>query len=142
MSVEMKLEGLDSILPKLEKMNVNVNKAQNKALHAGADIVLQAQKDIVRREAYDSGQLYDNLKKGNISTRQGIKSISIGIQKNDNSKIFYGKFINWGWTQKTKKGVIVHNGIHFMERSKDENKEQILDAMKSAIKEAINSAKR
>lgn len=141
MSVEMKLEGLDSISSKLEKMNGNVNKAQNKALHAGADIVEKAQKDIVRREAYDTGQLHDGLKKGRITTKNGVKSISIGIQKDDNSSIFYGKFINWGWTKKTKKGVKVYSGIHFMERSKEENKDRILNTMKSVIKEAIDNAK-
>lgn len=142
MSVEMKFEGFDSLLSKLEKINANVNRVQNKALHAGADIVEKAQKDIVEREAYDTGKLQEGLKKGRITTRNGVKSISIGIQKDNNSSIFYGKFINWGWTQETKRGVKVHNGIHFMERSKDENKGQILNAMKSTIKEAIDNAKR
>lgn len=138
---EIELQGLDELLNKLSKMSDNVNKYQNQALHKGADIVEQSQKDIVDREAYDTGKLKEGLKKGNISTRKGVKAISIGIQKDDNSEIFYGKFINWGRTLSTKKGTKTYPGIHFMERSIEENKDKVLNAMKNTIKEAIDNAK-
>lgn len=142
MADNIELLGLDQLMEKLKKMVENTNKYENKALRDGADIVLKAQKDIVNREAHDTGKLEETLKTGRISTKQGVKSIGIGIQKDDNSEVFYGKFINWGRTLKTKNGTKTFNGIQFMERSIAENKKQVVEAMKSAIREGINNAKR
>lgn len=144
----IELLGFDELLSKLQKMVDNTNKYENKAIRDGADIVLKAQKDIVSREAHDTGKLEETLKTGRISTKQGVKSIGIGIQKDDNSEVFYGKFINWGFIRTTKgpKGVkkVIGPvlGIYFMERSIEENRKAIVEAMKNAIKEGINSAKR
>lgn len=146
MSSGMELQGLEELLNKFKVIGDNVDKYEDKALKNAADIVEQSQKDIVQREALDTGRLRDGLKKGRITNKQGIKSISIGIQKSDNSKIFYGKFINWGFTRKTKgknsRVIGTVPGIHFMERSIAENKSKVIEAMKSAIKEGIDSAKR
>lgn len=142
MSDNLELLGLDELMKKFKKMVDNTSKYENKALRDGADIVLNAQKDIVRIEAHDTGKLEETLKTGRISTKQGVKSIGIGIQKDDNSEVFYGKFINWGRTLKTKNGVKTYPGIHFMERSILENKAKVIEAMKNAIKEGINNAKR
>ena len=150
MASGMELQGLDELLNKLKAIGDNVDKYEDKALKDAADIVEQSQKDIVQREALDTGKLRDGLKKGRVTTKQGVKSISIGIQKSDNSKIFYGKFINWGFTRRkqqkrsrNRREVIeVVPGINFMERSIAENKSKVIEAMKSAIKEGIDSAKR
>ena len=137
--MNLDLQGLDQLMAKLEKMNTNVNKVQNQALREAAKPVLESQKQNVPK---DTHKLEKGLKIGRISTKQGVKTITIGIHGKDNPDLFYGKFQNWGYTVKSKKGVKVIPGKFFIERSKEENKDEVINIMKATIKEGIDNAKR
>lgn len=137
--MSLELQGLDELMAKLEKMNANINKVQNQALREAAKPILESQKQNVPK---DTHKLEEGLKIGRISTKQGVKTITIGIHKKDNPKLFYGRFQNWGYTLKSKKGVKVIPGKFFIERSKTENKDEVINIMKATIKEGIDNAKR
>ncbi len=91
---------MDVLLAKLENMSKQVaNNITKKALEAAAIPVLEDAKS-TSVFADRTGKLRAGLKIGKIKTKNDTKYIEIGVDKSDNSKIFYGKFIEWGTSKK------------------------------------------
>lgn len=93
--VEMELVGVDELIKQIEELGRKGARVENKALKkAGQVIVDEAKATTAFHDK--SGKLRRGLKVSGVRTKKGNKYILAGIQKGDNSKIFYGKFLEFG----------------------------------------------
>ena len=93
---EIELKGVQEILDRLQVVGANIGKLENKALMNAAEPVLQ---DAISNVLVDTGKLKEHLNVGKVRKKDGVKYIDVGISKSDNSKVFYGKFIEFGTTK-------------------------------------------
>ncbi|HEY5576209.1 MAG TPA: HK97-gp10 family putative phage morphogenesis protein [Clostridiaceae bacterium] len=128
MASEISLEGVDALINRLNAMNVNVNKLVNTALQAAAEPVLADAKST--SEFVDrTGKLRKGLKTSNVQTKDGMKYILVGVDKADNSKIFYGKFIEFGTSKMPARP--------FMQPAFEKNKNEIERIIADTLKEGL-----
>ena len=74
MELEYKVEGLDSLLNKLNTLGVDTDKIVNKALHQGAQkIQSEAKRNIRAKQIFDTGELFRS-----ISVEQIPKGYAVG----------------------------------------------------------------
>lgn len=125
---EITLTGIDAIIQRLNAINANVNKLTNKALKlAGAPVLEDAK---ATTEFTDrSGKLREGLKISSVKTRDGIKFILVGIDKKDNSAIFYGKFLEFGTSKMPARP--------FLSVSYERNKRRVIDIIKDTLREGL-----
>lgn len=118
--VEIELIGMDSILSKVQQMGKAAKDIEVKAIEEAGKVILDAAKDNLKSQVKTrTGNLEEGLKMSPIKGSVGRRYILIGIQKDDNSDIFYGKFFEWGASAhrikirngKYKGRVINHSGI-------------------------------
>ncbi|AND85564.1 hypothetical protein GTH52_01065 [Clostridium tyrobutyricum] len=93
----IELTGVDEILNKLQQIGANVGRLENKALKNAAEPVLE---DAKANVPVRTGKLKKGLKITNVKKKEGIKYILVGVDKGDNSEIFYGKFIEFGTSKR------------------------------------------
>jgi len=124
----IELIGVDEILSKLQQMGTNISRLENKALKNAAEPVLS---DAKATSAFDdrSGSLRKGLKISNVKNKEGIKHILVGIDKGDNSKIFYGKFIEFGTSKMSARP--------FLQPAYEKNKDNIKRTISETLKEGI-----
>lgn len=126
---EMELEGFDELLARFDDMSKNVaNKITKNVLEAGAEPILEDVKETTKFRDM-SGDLREGLKIGKIKTKNGGKYIEIGIEKGDLSKIFYGKFIEWGTSQQAERPFLQPA----LEKNKSKIKEIMLDELRKGL---------
>ncbi|AOR22730.1 hypothetical protein BGI42_02945 [Clostridium taeniosporum] len=125
----MELQGVDEILNKLQSMGTNVSRLENKALRNAAEPVLE---DAKATNAFNdrSGKLRKGLKITNVKKKEGVKYILIGIDKSDNSKIYYGKFLEFGTSKMPAKPFLQPA----YEKNKDNIKRTIAETLKEGLK--------
>ena len=126
MSVEVSLSGMDELMKKLEEMGNKAGKIQNTALSKAAETVLDAAKDKV---PVNTGKLKDTLGIGKIKTKDGAKYIEVGINKGDTSDIFYGKFIEWGTSQRP--------ATPYLQPAFEENINKVQEIIKQELKDGL-----
>lgn len=90
---DMELEGMDSLIRKLDDMGKAGTRIENKALKKAGQIIVNEAKNNV---SVRTGKLKEGLKVSGVRKKGGNKFVLAGIQKGDNSKIFYGKFLEFG----------------------------------------------
>lgn len=128
MSNEISLEGIDAIIERLNTINANINKLTNSALKQGAIPVLADAKST--SSFHDrSGTLREGLKISTVKTSNGIKFILVGIDKSDNSKIFYGKFLEFGTSKMPARP--------FLSPAFESNKAYVNEIIKRTLKEGL-----
>lgn len=125
----VELEGVDEILNKLQQMGINISRLENKALKNAAEPVLA---DARATNAFDdrSGNLREGLKISNVKNKEGTKYILVGVDKGDNSKVFYGKFLEFG-TSKMPARPFLQPAY---EKNKDNIKRTIAETLKEGLK--------
>lgn len=125
----IELEGVDEILNKLQSIGENVGRLENKALKNAAEPVLE---DAKATNAFNdrSGKLRKGLKITNVKKKEGAKYILVGIDKSDNSKIYYGKFIEFGTSKMPAKPFLQPA----YEKNKDNIKRTIAETLKEGLK--------
>ena len=125
MASEISLEGVDALIERLNAMNVNINKLVNNALKAAAVPVLA---DVKNTSAFPdrTGKLRKGLKTSAVQTKDGIKYVLVGVDKGDTSKIFYGKFIEFGTTIKPARP--------FLGPAYESNKSKVQEIIKDVLK--------
>ncbi|MCX7570409.1 HK97 gp10 family phage protein [Tumebacillus sp. DT12] len=96
MGAEMSLDGLADVLRKVDQLGDRKARAENRMLRAGAKVLQAAISEDAPRSSYAKDHMADNIMITNISTRDGIKRIRVGPSRGDNSRFFYGKFLEWG----------------------------------------------
>lgn len=100
MKAEINFSALEDCRKRIEEMGRKGAKLENKALEAGADIIL---KEIIKNSPYRTGKSRKFLKLSKPKKEKGQKNINIGIQKDDNSEAFYLKFYEYGTSKQTAK---------------------------------------
>lgn len=124
---DLEIGGMDEIIKRVQSMGKAGEKIENIALKKAGNIILEeAKKNVPKRT--------ENLKKGlkvsNIHRKAGNKYVVVGIQRGDNSKIFYGKFLEFGTSKMKAKPFL---GPAY-ELKKEEVKETIKQEFKNALK--------
>ncbi|CAH0435504.1 hypothetical protein CQ395_08750 [Clostridium neonatale] len=125
---DIELEGVDEILNKLQQIGNNISRLENKALKNAAQPVLD---DAKSSNAFNdrSGNLRKNLKISSIKSKEGMKYVLVGIDKSDNSKIYYGKFLEFGTSKMSAKP--------FMQPAYEKNKDNIQKTIAETLKEGL-----
>ena len=125
---EISLQGVDEIIAKLNAINANVNKLTNTALKAAAVPVLEDAK--ATTEFKDrTGKLRELLKTSSVKTKDGVKYVLVGVDKSDNSEIFYAKFLEFGTSRMAARP--------FLGPAYERNKHKILDIIRDKMKEGL-----
>ena len=122
----IELSGVDEILNKLQNIGANVSKFENQALRNAAEPVLE---DAKANAPVRTGKLKEGLKISSIKTKEGMKYVLVGVDKSDNSKIFYGKFVEFGTTKMSARP--------FLGPAYEKNKREIVETIKNTLKEGL-----
>lgn len=131
MSSDLEFEGFDKILSRVEEMGKAGNKIANEGLKASGQVILDESKSILEMNgSIRTGRLKEGLKLSRLKRKGNKKYINVGIQKGDTSKIFYGKFVEWGTSKMSAKPFL---GPAF-ESKKDEAKEILISEIKRGLK--------
>ena len=125
---DIELKGVDQILDKLSRMGANIIRLENKALKNAAEPVLE---DAKVTNAFNdrSGRLRKGLKISGVKKKEGVKYILVGVDKSDNSKIFYGKFLEFGTSKISARP--------FLQPAYEKNKEEIQKTIAETLKEGL-----
>lgn len=95
MSIEVEVKGMDELLERLRDMGAKSSKIQNTALKKAAEPIFEdAVNTIVFKDRTGEGR--KGIKIGRPKTKGDTKYILVGIDRSDNSEIFYMKFIEYG----------------------------------------------
>jgi len=125
---DIELEGVDEILNRLQQIGNNISRLENRALKNAAQPVLD---DAKSSNSFNdrSGNLRKGLKISNIKNKEGVKYVLVGVDKSDNSKIYYGKFLEFGTSKMSAKP--------FMQPAYEKNKDNIQKTIAETLKEGL-----
>lgn len=125
----MELEGLDNLLKRVEDMGKAGTRVENTALKKAGEVILEEAK---QTSAFHdiSGKLRKGLKVSGIRSTSGRKYVLVGIQKGDNSDIFYGKFLEFGTSKMIARP--------FMGPAYESKKKEATEVIKQELKSALN----
>lgn len=119
---------MDSLIRKLEDMGKAGTRVENKALKKAGQLIVDEAKNT--SAFHDrTGNLRKGLKVSGIRKKGSHKFVLAGIQKGDNSKIFYGKMLEFGTSKMSAKP--------FMAPAYESKKEEAKEVIKSEIKNAL-----
>ncbi|MCW6059781.1 HK97 gp10 family phage protein [Clostridium sporogenes] len=122
----MELDGLDELIRKVQDMGKAGVRVENAALKKAGELIVEEAKNNV---PFRKGNLKEGLKVSGVRKKGGNKFVLAGIQKGDNSKIFYGKFLEFG-TSKMKARPFMGPAY---ESKKEEAKEVIKDELRRGL---------
>lgn len=124
----IELTGVDEILNRLQQIGANLGKLENKALKNAAEPVLD---DAKATNAFKnrSGKLRKGLKITNVKKKDGMKYILVGVDRGDNSEVFYGKFIEFGTSKMPARP--------FLQPAYEKNKQNIKRIIAETLKEGL-----
>ena len=122
----MELDGMDSLIRRIEEMGKAGVRVENKALKKAGELIVEEAKSNVKVR---TEKLKKGLKVSGVRKKNGNKFVLAGIQKGDNSKIFYGKFLEFG-TSKMKAQPFMGPAY---ECKKNEAKEVIKDELRKGL---------
>ncbi len=120
MSVDIQLSGIDEIINKLNTLGRKAKEVEERALTKGGDVILnQAKNNFDAVAKTRTGNLKQLLSISKAKGVTGRRYVLVGFEKDDDSEIFYAKFIEWGAVPhkiKIKRGkyagrIINHPGI-------------------------------
>lgn len=117
---------MDNLIRKIEDMGKAGTRIENKALKKAGELIVEEAKNNV---PFRKGKLKEGLKVSGVRKKNGNKFVLAGIQKGDNSKIFYGKFLEFG-TSKMKARPFMGPAY---ESKKEEAKEVIKDELRKGL---------
>ncbi|APM39872.1 HK97-gp10 family putative phage morphogenesis protein [Clostridium kluyveri] len=124
---DIELTGVDEILNKLQRIGANISRLENKALKNAAEPVLQ---DAKANVPVRTGKLKKGLKITNVKKKEGVKYILVGVDRGDNSEIFYGKFVEFGTSKMSARPFLQPA----YEKNKDTIQKTIADTLKEGLK--------
>nr|WP_208461157.1 HK97-gp10 family putative phage morphogenesis protein [Clostridium botulinum] len=122
----MELDGLDELIRKVQDMGRAGTMIENRALKKAGELIVEEAKNNV---PFRKGKLKEGLKVSGVRKKNGNKFVLAGIQKGDNSKIFYGKFLEFG-TSKMKARPFMGPAY---ESKKEEAKEVIKEELRKGL---------
>ncbi|WP_330391310.1 HK97-gp10 family putative phage morphogenesis protein [Peptoclostridium litorale] len=119
---EIKLEGMDELLNRLEQLGKKGAQIENNALKKAGEIVKES---IESRAPKRTGKLKESIKVSKIKTKEGQKIVEVGPDGDG----FYGKFLEFGTTKMAAQPFM---GPGF-EAVKDEAAEAIKEEIKKGL---------
>lgn len=136
MSDSINFDCIDNLSEKLKSMGRKGIKIQDRALTKSGEIILNEMKKTSKFQDR-TGKLRKGLKISKPKTIKGVRTVKIGIQKDDNSEIFYGKFIEFGTTN-GKRSIPPRPYMRpAFEKKKDEALEITKQEIRKGIKESV-----
>lgn len=118
---------MEQLIQRIEQMGKLGARVENKALKKAGQIIVEEAKNNV---PVKTGKLKEGLKVSGVRKKNGNKFVLAGIQKGDNSKIFYGKFLEFGTSRQNAKPFMAPA----YESKKNEAKEIIKQELRNALK--------
>lgn len=118
--VEIELDGMEEIINRVQVMGRAAKDTEEKAVQDAGKVILdEAINNLKGQVKARTGDLEGGLSMSAVKGSSGRRYTLIGIQKEDNSNIYYGKFIEWGASAhriiirrgKSKQRVVNHPGI-------------------------------
>lgn len=129
---KLEVEGLDELLAKLEFMGKEgINIADTALINAVQPILADMKSTNAFKDR--TGELRKNLKISKTKKNKYGKYVLVGIDKGDNSKIFYAKFIEWGTSKRPPRA--------FMQPALIKNKGQVMENLKKEIIKSLSDVK-
>lgn len=123
MSVDLKIEGLDELLKRVEEMGNKGSNIQGKALKKAGEYL----KEQIKTETpVKTGGLRDSIEVSTVKTKQGRRYIEVGPNAKTNWR---AKFVEYG-TSKMRANP-------FMSRTFERNKDEIQNMIKEEIKKGL-----
>ncbi len=130
MSSSIELDGMERIISRIEAMGKAGVRVENNALKVSAQLIVdEAKNNLKRNGMIRTGNLIAGLKVSGIKRKGNKKYIQAGIQKGDNSKIFYGKFHEYGTSKMAARPFLVPA----YESKKDEAKQIIMNELRRGL---------
>lgn len=123
---EISLNGVDAILDRLNSINANVGKLTNKALKLAAVPVLN---DAKANAPVRTGKGRDGLSISGVKSKEGMKYILVGVDKSDNSELFYLKFSEFGTSKMPARP--------FLAPAFETNKRQVTEIIKNTLRDGL-----
>ena len=127
MSNEIDFSCIERLQSRIEEMGRNGTKIENKALSAGAEIILKEMQDNCPEK---TGKAKSYLKNTHPKKIKGVKTVKIGVQLDDNSEAFYLKFLEYG----ASNGIIARP---FMRPAFENKRREALEKTKDVIREGL-----
>ncbi len=124
--LDFKLEGMDKLVKDIEQLGRKGGSIENKALKEAAIPILKDAKSLA---PVLTGKGRAGLDIGNIRRSKGIKYINIGVEKGNNSDIFYMKFHEYGTSKMAAKPFL---GPAY-EKNKNLSKTIIINILKEGL---------
>lgn len=123
----IQVTGIDQMIRRLNQLGTGASRAENKALHAGADVLKATMERNAPGPSNKTGRphLRDNIVKGRIRTQKGEKFIQVGPGK----QTFWSVFLEFGTTKMAPQP--------FVERSVDEAGQQVLRVMARTLRDEL-----
>jgi len=128
MDIGIDFSSIDSIEKKLKEMGNKGKKLKDIALNEGAQIILN-EMEKTRSFKDRSGKLRKGLKLSKATNFKGARVIKIGVQKSDNSKIFYAKMLEWGTSKMSARP--------FMRPAYEKKRKEALEKTKSVLRQSL-----
>lgn len=128
MSTEFEVQGLDSLLRKLENMGKEGSLIEDKSLVEAVQPILE---DVQNTTLYKNrtGKLRKSAKISKVKKVKGIKTVWIGdVDKKAN----YGWYIEWGDSKRRPRP--------FIRQAYERNKEQVYQNLKESIQKKIQNS--
>ncbi|WP_026486811.1 HK97-gp10 family putative phage morphogenesis protein [Caldanaerobius polysaccharolyticus] len=123
MPVDIKFEGMDELLRKVEELGKKGSRIENTALKTAGEYLAEEMK---KEAPVRTGELRDSIKASNAKTKQGQKYVEVGPDETTNWR---AKFIEFG-TVKMKANP-------FMSRAYEKNKDKIQEIIAQKLKEGL-----
>ncbi len=101
MAIKVTSEGISELKEELIKLGTKAEDVIDKALLVAVKPIHEEMKNKVRVSKLNKAHIRDNIPINKEKTNGSVHSVSLGWTKEDNSKFFYAKYLEWG-TSKMK----------------------------------------
>lgn len=126
-NTSFEVEGLESLLNKLNNMGKKGINIQNEALQEAAKPILN---DAVKNAPELSGKLKRGLKISKVINKNGEKYVLVGTDKKDKESPFYGFMIEFGTSKMPARP--------FLRPAYEANKKEVIEKIKQEIVKGLN----
>ena len=149
MSLDIELTGIEDIQKALLSIGNKAKEVEETSLNKGAEVILNTAKNNLSTVAKKrTGKLEENLGISKVKRRKGQKYILVGLEPDDTSEIFYGKFLEWGampHTIRIRKGKSAGRTIHlpgisprpFLAPAYESKKEEVKKIIANEFRKAL-----
>lgn len=117
---------MEQLIRKIEDMGKAGARVENEALKKAGEVILNEAKNNAPQK---TGKLKEGLKVSSVRKKNDNKYVLVGIQKGDNSNIFYGKFLEFGTSKMPAKP--------FMAPAYESKKEEVKEIIKEELRRGL-----